>query len=173
MTPVPPSPELSLVGSLHPTPPTSEAACWPISANRGMTSEALTLWPVSGTCPGAAVYLRVLKVGSNLDVINNSYYLINFYQPLRFMSSWRIIMILILYTYIVHFFLQNPPTHLLLYSVSDWPQGEQWVVLLFYKTVNLINLKILMPLFVLADSFIWSSFPIEMSSFNISSFDEL
>lgn len=73
MTPVPPSPELSLVGSPRPTPPTSAAACWPISANRGMTSAALTSLPVSGTCPGAAAHLRVLKVGSETDVTDNQW----------------------------------------------------------------------------------------------------
>lgn len=112
MTPVPPSPELSLVGSLHPTPPTSEAACWPISANRGMTSVALTLWPVNGTCPGAAVHLHVLKVGSNIDVISNSCYLINFYQPLRFMSCWcKELLWYLYYIHILFNFLQNPPAH--------------------------------------------------------------
>lgn len=67
MTHVPPSPELSLAGSPRPTPLMSEAACWPINANRDMTSVALTLSPVSGTCPGAAAHLRALKVGSHSD----------------------------------------------------------------------------------------------------------
>lgn len=75
MTPVPPSPELSLAGSPHPTPLMSEAACWPINANRDMTSVALTLLPASGTFPGAAARLRALKVGSH-SVINDSGYII-------------------------------------------------------------------------------------------------
>lgn len=103
-TPVPPSHELSLGGSPHPTPPMSEAACWPISANRGMTSVALTSWPVSGTCPGAAVHLHALKVGRNIDVNNNSWYLITFYPPVGLVSSWckeKIWCSLILDAYIV------------------------------------------------------------------------
>lgn len=62
MTPVLPCLKSTSDGSARPTLPLWEAVCWPISANQGMTSVALTSLPVSGTSPGAAAHLLALKV---------------------------------------------------------------------------------------------------------------
>lgn len=67
-TPAPLSLKLTLAGSARPTPPRWEAVCWPISANRDMTSVALTSSLASGTSPGAAVRLHVSKVRRVLGI---------------------------------------------------------------------------------------------------------